>query len=206
MIALVVGNGESRLGLDLKEFSKDYILVGCNALHRETTVEHLVCCDRRMVEEAIVSDNASKSKIYVRPDWINYFRNIKDDERIHQVPELPYKGNTKADDPIHWGSGPYAVLVAAQLEHVQTILLLGFDLYSNNEKVNNIYKGTKNYNDENSHPVDPSYWIYQISKVFQNYPDKSFIIFNDKKWQMPKEWQQKNVTFEELAIKNLTFA
>lgn len=159
-----------------------------------------------MGEEAIVSENTSNTKIYVRSDWFNYFRKIKKDKRIHQVPELPYKGNTKADDPIHWGGGPYAVLVAAQLEHVETIILVGFDLYSKNERVNNLYKGTKNYKDKNSQPVDPSYWIYQIAKIFQYYPKKSFIIFNDRKWEMPKSWKQKNVSFEILESKNLTFA
>ena len=206
MIALVVGNGESRSGIDIQSFSQDYILVGCNALHRESTVEHLVCCDRRMGEEALLGKHTKNTKIYVRPDWFNYFRKIKKDKRIHQVPDLPYQGNTKADDPIHWGSGPYAVLVAANLEHVETIMLVGFDLYSKNEKVNNLYKGTKNYSNQNSKPVDPSYWIYQISKVFQNYPDKSFVIFNDAKWEMPRQWKQPNVSFEVLATKNLTVA
>lgn len=206
MIALVVGNGESRLGLDLKEFSKDYILVGCNALHRETTVEHLVCCDRRMGEEAILSETTKNSKIYVRPDWFNYFRKIKKDKRINQVPELPYQGKTKADDPIHWGSGPYAVLVAANLEHVETILMVGFDLYSTNEKLNNIYKGTPNYGDKNSKPVDPSFWVYQIGKVFEHFPNKSFIVFNNEKWKNPPFWKRPNVSFEILESKNLTFA
>jgi|SRR6056300_11477 hypothetical protein len=206
MIALVAGNGESRLGIDIQSFSQDYILVGCNALHRETTTEHLVCCDRRMGEEAILGKNTTNTKIYVRPDWFNYFRKIKKDKRIHQVPDLPYKGNTKADNPIHWGSGPYAVLVAAALENVETVLLLGFDLYSKNEMVNNVYKGTKNYSDKKSKSVDPSYWIYQIGKIFQHYPEKNFIIFNDSKWEMPRQWKHQNVSFEVLATKNLTIA
>ena len=206
MIALVVGNGESRTGINIQSFSQDYILVGCNALHRETTTEHLICCDRRMGEEAILSENTKHTKIYVRADWFNYFRKIKKDKRINKVPELPYKGNTKADDPIHWGSGPYAVLVAASLENVETIMLVGFDLYSSNNTVNNMYKGTKNYSDKNSKPVDPSYWIYQIAKVFHHYPQKNFVILNDHKWEIPRQWKISNVSFELLATKNLTLA
>ena len=67
--------------------------------------------------------------------------------------------------------------------------MIGFDLNSENNTVNNIYKSTENYNDADSGPVDPSYWIYQIDKVFENFPDVSFTYYNNKPW--PTE--QKNV-------------
>jgi hypothetical protein len=196
-VSMVVGNGESRSSIEIDKFKDDYMLIGCNALHRDTRVEHLVCCDRRMVEEAVESENTTRSKIYVRPDWYKYFRKIQKDKRIHQVPDIPYKGNKKQDNPIHWGSGTYAVLLAAELSN--TVLLVGFDLYPNNDKVNNIYKGTNNYSKKDSKPVDPSFWIYQIGKVFQHYKDTDFIIWNKADWVMPKEWQYPNVSFEEIS-------
>lgn len=196
-IALVLGNGESRSKINLSNFLKDYTVIGCNALHRDFIVDHLVCCDRRMGEEAIISENTKTTQIYVREDWFKYFRKIKKDKRIFEVPKLPYEGNLKQDQPFHWGSGPYAVLLAAQLEYT-TVILAGFDLYGINERVNNIYKDTKNYSKHDSNPVDPSYWIYQIGKVFQNYPNTDFIIWNNVDWKMPKEWQYPNVKFEHL--------
>ena len=81
MQSLVVGNGESRNLIDLNAFSKDHILIGCNALHRDLIVDHLVCCDRRMVEEAVESPNTSQTKIYAREDWFKYYRKIKKDRR-----------------------------------------------------------------------------------------------------------------------------
>lgn len=197
MPILVIGNGESRKHINLKEFSKDYTLVGCNAIHRDMEVEHLVCCDRRMVEEATHSGNTSLTKIYARPDWARHYRKIQKDKRVHQVPDLPYEGELKQDQPIHWGSGPYAVLLASRLDS-SDITLIGFDLYPSNEKVNNIYKGTEHYSKKESNPVDYNFWIYQIAKVFKYSPDKKFIIKNKSDWKVPREWKYGNVIFEPL--------
>jgi hypothetical protein len=98
------------------------------------------------------------------------------------------------DDPFHWGSGPYAVLLGSTLD--DKINLLGFDLYSTDNKVNNMYKGTEGYNSADSHAVDHSYWIYQIAKVFEWFPNKTFRIYNQKDWNMPKEWNLANVSLD----------
>lgn len=203
MIAVAIGNGESRAGVNLNKFKKDHVLVGCNALHRDIVVDHLVCCDRRMIEESLSSNNTSNTEIYVRNDWLNFYST--QDSRIKQVPQLPYEGNTKADMPIHWGSGPYAVLVAATLS-VDTVMLLGFDLYSKDQNFNNVYKDTKHYKSKESSPVDHSFWEYQIAKVFENFPNKNFVILNDNEWILPTSWNRPNVVIEVLVTKNLTSA
>jgi hypothetical protein len=194
--ALVVGNGESRNSVDLNCFTKDYETIGCNALHRDYKVDHLVCCDRRMIEESIKSENTNYTQIYVRPDWFRYFRKVRKDKRIHSVPELPYNGDKKEDQPLHWGSGPYAVLLASQLQ--DTVMMIGFDLYSSDGFVNNIYKGTDNYALPQSNPVDYVFWIYQIAKVFKHNPEKYFIVWNHAEWNMPKQWNYPNVSFENI--------
>lgn len=203
MHCLVIGNGESRRGINLQNFP-NHILVGCNAIHRDHPVDHLICCDRRMVEEAIISDHTTNTKIYVRPEWFKYFRKIKKDKRINQVPDLPYEGNNKIDHPFHWGSGAYAILVAANL-NPQSITLIGFDLYPLKEKINNLYKGTNNYAPSKAKPVDSAYWVYQISKVFNYFPNIEFNILNKEDWEIPKTWKYSNVKFNILATKNLTF-
>lgn len=199
--ALVIGNGESRKNINIPEFARGYDTIGCNAIHRDGAVDYIVCCDRRMVEEAVKSENTKYTEIHVRPDWFHYFRKIRKDRRIKQVPKLPYQGEQKQDQPLHWGSGPYAVLLAATQEH-ETVMMIGFDLYPSNDKVNNLYKGTPNYSKEDANPVDPSYWVYQISKVFQYYPETDFVIWNHSDWTMPKLWQRKNVRFESFTKDN----
>jgi hypothetical protein len=192
--AVVIGNGESRRGVDLESYKLSHTVIGCNALHRDLVVEHLVCCDRRMAAEATENIQTKDTLIYVRSDWFHYFRKIKKNKNIRVVPTLPYIGETKKDKPDHWGSGVYAILLAACLEF-DTVEIIGFDLYSTNQMVNNIYKDTNNYSNSTSHCVDPSFWIYQIFKIFIHYPNTQFIIRNRHNWIMPTEWQKKNVSF-----------
>lgn len=184
---IAVGNGESRKHLNLN--SKNNI-VGCNALHRDVPINHLVCVDRRCVQEALKSSNCTNTKIYTRPEWVGYFN----DPRVCKVPPLPYQGTARPDEPFQWGSGGYAILLAATMS--DNIELIGFDLWSKDSKINNVYKGTPNYNSADSHRVDPSYWIYQISKVFECFPDKYFTVYNNDDWSMPSSWKKANVEFK----------
>lgn len=195
--AVVIGNGESRAKVNLDLLST-FTTIGCNAIFRDIKVDHLVCCDRRMVEESLQYQETS---IYTRNRYYKDFRKLKKLRHINQLPDLPYTGLEKKDQPEHWGSGPYAVLLALHL-NFNKIFLVGFDLYGNNNKVNNIYKDTKNYSCKDNMAVDPSYWIYQIKKIFQIYPQAHFTIVNTENWTMPREWRLPNIKF--LDIKNFT--
>lgn len=206
MHCLVVGNGESRRGIDISKFSNRFETVGCNAIHRDFKVDHLVCCDRRMVDESVESDNTKDTKIYVREEWYRYYRKVRKDKRIQVVPSIPYQELRKQDKPINWGSGTYAILVAANL-NPKSITLLGFDLYPTDDKVNNVYKGTVNYSSKDSKPIDYSYWEYQIFQTIKNFPEIEFRIYNKHTWKLPKSWNQDNVYFENFdLIKDLTLA
>ena len=191
--ALVIGNGESRRNVDLNLFS-DYTLIGCNAIHRDFKVDHLICCDRRMAEEATNNENIQDTKVYVRESWHHYFRKIKKNKNVLLLPDLPYVGESKKDHPDHWGSGGYAVLLAATLGFKE-IELLGFDLYPKENTVNNIYKGTINYAKEGAQAIDYSFWVYQIAQLFKHFPNTTFTIRNNQHWIMPTEWQKSNVKF-----------
>ena len=190
---VVIGNGESRKFIDLETF-RSKKLIGCNAVHRDHIVDHLICCDRRMADEAVQNPKTADTLIYVRPSWFHYFRKIRKHKNIRVLPELPYKGELKKDDPDHWGSGGYALLLAARLAFTE-IELIGFDLYPTNLKVNNVYKGTTNYSRPDAQPVDYAYWVYQINRVFMHFPDQKFVIRNIGDWNMPREWQKNNVEF-----------
>lgn len=191
---LVIGNGESRKPVKLNLLKNNFTLFGCNAICRDYEIDHLVCVDRRMVKEAL----AYKVKnIYTRNDWKRYFPS----NDVRTVPELPYQGSNRWDEPFHWGSGPYALLLSATMDPAECHLI-GFDLQSTTSTVNNIYKGTDNYVDKNHRPVDPRYWLKQNAKVFELFPNIQFTIYNTKDWELPKDWQFDNVTKKE--IKYLT--
>ena len=195
--ALVIGNGESRSSIDLENYRNDYVLVGCNAVHRDLNVDHLICCDKRMAEEAAKA--TACPTIYTRTDWITYFKSTY--PNVEQLPELPYSGTLKQDLPINWGSGVYALLLATTLP-VSTITVIGFDLYPTNDTVNNIYKDTVNYAKSSSRPVDYSYWVYQTAKLIELNPNKTFQFVNNEEWSIPLEWKKFNV--QSLTINSFT--
>ena len=80
-----------------------------------------------------------------------------------------------------------------------TVDLLGFDLYSVDKKVNNMYKGSRNYADADSKEIDPSFWIHQIGKCMEHYSHKKFRVFNKEGWEMPDKWKLDNVEFHDIT-------
>jgi hypothetical protein len=191
---LVIGNGESRRHIDLKKYINLVTTVGCNALHRDVTVDHLVCCDQRMLREALDNPKSVNSLIYVREEWYHTFRKLMKNKNIRQLPDIPYAGKSRADLPRNWGSGTYAHLIAGSLNY-QTIYMLGFDLYGIGKNTNNVYKDSNNYAAKNSQSVDPAYWIYQSGKIFNHFSNKKFIVVNNNNWIMPDSWKCSNVEF-----------
>ena len=190
----VFGNGESRINIDIESLSG--MKFGCNAIMRDYHMDHLVCVDRRMVDEAVKTVANSLTIVYTREDWIERYKGI---ERVRTVPKLPYNGMTRPDQPFQWGSGPYALLLAAMKSRGETVHLIGFDLYSNTHDVNNLYKGTPNYAKAESRNIDPRYWIHQIGKVFECFPYHTYKIYAPKNWEMPKAWNKPNVLLDKLS-------
>ena len=190
----VFGNGESRTSVDIDKL--DGIKIGCNAIYRDYAVDHLVCVDRRMVNEAIDNGANDYALVYTREDWLSQYKQFK---RIRAVPVLPYNGTERWDEPFQWGSGPYAVLLAAKLCKGDTVRLLGFDLYSSTATVNNVYKSTCNYDSADKRAVDPRYWIHQIGKIFEIYPRRTFRIYQEQGWELPKAWNYPNVSVDKIS-------
>ena len=52
----VFGNGESRTSVNISNL--EGIKVGCNAIYRDYTMDHLICVDRRMVRTISVGKRA----------------------------------------------------------------------------------------------------------------------------------------------------
>ena len=176
---LVIGNGESRKDIDISAFNETK--VGCNAIIRDFFVDHLVCVDRRMVKEALTKNTI----VYTRQDWASQYTTNKN---VTTVPDLPFQ----------WGSGPYAVLLSAKLCTDLTVRLIGFDLHSTTNTVNNVYKGTSNYDAANKNAVDPRYWVHQMHKVFEWFPNIQFKIYQTKDWTLPKRWKKLNVSVDNI--------
>lgn len=191
----VVGNGISRTNYPLRKLQG--WIIGCNAIHRDYVVDEIVAVDRRMVEEIQLNEKYKDTIIYTRRDWLNFYPGST---QIKSVPDLPYKGLHKFDNPLHWNSGPYALLIAA-LKNPHTINLLGFDLYGVGKTYNNYYMNTPNYGKSGDRPVGHSFWVVQLAKLFELYPSINFIQWQHPNWQIPFQWKGfKNLTIKEISV------
>jgi len=186
----IIGNGESRRGFDLSTLKQFSDVIGCNAQFRDYNFETFVCCDKHMCQEA-ANTVGKKTTIYTRKDWAPQFAmwpNVK------PLPDLPVEGDERPDEPFHWGTGPYAGVVALSYKP-KVVFMIGFDLHSTNNEVNNIYKNTTGYQ-YIKRPVDPRYWIHQFQKLFE-LDNCRWIIVNHKDWQMPDGWKKQKNVFQE---------
>ena len=191
---IVIGNGESRLNLNLNQLNGPK--VGCNAIYRDHKVDYLVCVDRRMMNEALRAKENLQTLVYTRQDWYHQY---KDSIGVRELPKLPYTGTERWDEPFQWGSGPYAVLLGAMYNKEKKVKLIGFDLYSKTNLVNNTYKGTPNYDDADKRAIDPSYWIHQIGMVFNCFPKIQFTIYQEPNWELPKAWNYPNIIVDKIS-------
>ena len=138
-IAFCIGNGESRTGLDLDQFKQYGTLYGANAVYRDTEVDHLVCCDKRMVNESL--HNNYKGTVYTRPDWYNQFAT----PQVRCLPSFRWPESSKWTKHFHWGSGLHAVYLACK-QGASICVMIGHDFYSIDGKHNNIYKDKRKSN------------------------------------------------------------
>jgi hypothetical protein len=182
----VIGNGQSRQCFALNQIQNH--IIGCNAVHRDHTCDEYVAVDIRMVEEILRNEANQGKVVYTRDDWIHKY---KDKKEVKSLPPLPFTGINKSDQPFHWNSGPYAVLVAA-LKNPKQIYLLGFDLWSKTSFVNNMYKGTTNYAGAHDRRVTPDFWIHQLKNLFNHFQEIEFIQLQPDNWRIPDPWKNIN--------------
>ena len=93
------------------------------------------------------------------------------------------------------GKWPYAVLLACQLSN--DIKLIGFDLHSKDQYMNNIYKDTTNYNNSDHHYIDPRYWIHQIG-VLMICIQLLNLKYTKQMELQPNNWKLPNVSVDSL--------
>lgn len=181
--AFVLGNGKSRLQVDLHELRAHGKIYGCNALYRDFTPDVLVSTDRPMATEIENSGYAECNEFWTR------------------MPN-PYKFANKIDINYGFSSGPIAISLAARYGH-NTVYLLGFDLIGDNGGINNVYAGTANYRPTHDKETYWGNWLNQIYAIMKDqFPKTRFIRCVDQTGFKPPEWKQlgnySEITYTEL--------
>jgi len=138
--------------------------------------------------------NINQSTIKV--SWINQ------PEESHSLRDLEPILNEKTGD-FGWACGASSGYVSICREKPKKIYMIGHDLHSQNNKINNMYKSTKHYTAADNGPTPAVNWIRQWKTLFEVFPDIEFIKVNrandgrDKVNCPIQEWE---------GIKNLKYA
>ena len=153
--AFILGNGQSRLAVDLNKLMEVGTVFGCNGLYRDFTPHCLVATDRPIAEEIQNSGYAQKHRFHTR-------KPIESLGGKFLVKE--YKG---------FSSGPNAAALALVDGH-SDIYLIGMDLGTTNGMFNNIYAGTQFYKKELDPPTFPGNWINQVVTLTKDFESRQF--------------------------------
>lgn len=186
--AFVLGNGTSRLRLNLPNLKGNGVVYGCNALYREFEPTHLVAVDVKMINEIIGAGYHKTHSVWTNPNkgvatkhGVNFFS--------------PHKG---------WSSGPTALWFAATQQH-KHIFIFGFDYQGINGKFNNVYADTFNYKKSSDAATFHGNWLNQTEKTINEYKQISFYKVSAAGSFVPDKLRNlanlTNMTFEEFEEK-----
>ena len=198
-IAFVLGNGESRKGIQIEDLKQHGTVFACNGVYRTDTPDFLIAVDPKMIHEIAESDYPIKHQV-----WSNFNAQYNKNEKI--------KNHVKWFQPsLGWSSGPTALRMACDRKFKE-IYILGFDYqgyrdkkHTNMHKFNNLYKDTRNYKKSTDEATFYGNWMNQTKRCLQDFKDVKFYRVIPEGWFQPKdlEWK-KNITHmtpEELASK-----
>jgi len=102
-----------------------------------------------------------------------------------------------------WSCGPTSGLVAIhQNKDLEELYMIGHDLKSFDDKINNMYKSTQNYGDERNKPIPDVNWVNQWKELMMENPKIKFIKVNPKGI---KGGDPVNTTVSEWTVKNLDY-
>ena len=89
-----------------------------------------------------------------------------------------WEGETVGPEDPGWSSGATAMYIGCKVEQPKTCYLIGMDMYSTTDFINNLYKSTHGYLNEDESAVTPQNWVTQMGRVMVRYKDIQFIKVN----------------------------
>ena len=154
--AFVLGNGVSRLAVDLNQLKQRGRIYGCNALYREFAPDVLVSTDKGIAQAIQNSGYAQNNIMYTRKP-------------------LPGLGaRTVPQSYFGFSSGPIAVAIAA-MDRNLAVYLVGFDMGpTQHNRFNNVYADTEFYKKSSANPTFTGNWVRQLVTIMKDFPTTSF--------------------------------
>ena len=170
--------------------SKEYVMHGAN-------LQGIITQIKKNGEK--VKKNVNNATIKV--SW------IKEPDYSTSLTDICIENNGKGERrDFGWACGASAGYVAIHREKPDEVYLIGHDLHSATDKVNNLYKGTKHYVAPENGPTPAVNWINQWFTLADWNPKVKFIKvnrYNDGRDQVNgpiKEWEsRKNITYTDYS-------
>ena len=154
--AFVLGNGVSRLEVDLSALKREGTVYGCNALYRTFAPHTLVATDTPIATAIQESGYSAEHRMYTRKPIPGL--------GAQRVPQQYYG----------FSSGPIATALAALDKNV-AVYLIGFDMGPVNfDKFNNVYADTEFYKKSSARPTFTGNWVKQLVQVMRDFPTTNF--------------------------------
>ena len=180
-VAFVLGNGQSRKGIDLNNLKDKGTVFACNAVYRTHQPHWLVAVDPKMMLEIAETDYVVHNKVYS-----NYNNQYEKHQKLldHVTWSTPSLG---------WSSGPTALKLACE-QGYKEIYILGFDYQGmavdtkkNRFHLNNIYGDTRNYKKNNDEATFYGNWMNQTKRCLLDFKDVNFHRVIPNGWFKPKD-------------------
>ena len=248
-----LGNGESRLQLDLEKLRGKGVIYGCCRLYQDFTPDVLIAVDHGMMHEIYHSGYTQKHESFFR-DWTRLPADVYDmtlsglsppdmnEKKLledYDFVQANDRGNSKEfvmhgvnlqgavqivkqyekdfpnankeiikkkinktkiniswiKEPCKakdirdympekgdkgWSSGTSAAWIACEKEKPDEVFIIGHDLYSSGNFINNVYKDTKHYQIARSQATPCINWITQWRSLINEHPKIKFWKVNEK--------------------------
>ena len=198
-IAFVLGNGESRKGIEINDLMAKGTVFACNGVYRTHRPHWLIAVDPKMMLEIAETDYTLHNKVYS-----NFNAQYQKHQKLldHVTWSKPSLG---------WSSGPTALRLACD-KQFKDIYILGFDYQGHNDgtnksrfRFNNVFKDTRNYKKSQDEATFYGNWMNQTKRCLQDFPDAQFHRVIPEAWFKPKdlEWKDNmdHLTTEEFLAK-----
>ena len=194
--ATILGNGRSRLAIDLDQVHAKTITYGCNAIHRDFATDYLIALDAGIVFEIIDANSHLKSRFYTQTQ-----RRL--DDRMQNDTQLRKHINIIPPAIKLSDSGNTAIKLACLNKH-KTVYLVGFDygvMPDKPKEYNNVYRSTTHYLPIANNQVNLANgksWKLRMQETLRAYPTIEFkrVVYNCESVHT-KQTNYKEITVEQ---------
>ena len=224
----VIGNGASRKNVNLDILKQHGKIIGCNALYRDFTPDHLFANDSIILHEILSSDYPKHHEVFLLKGEIQflseelYFNiimglfNITENEKNDST-EFIVHGMNESEPFLTWLPRNHKLKETSWIETDDILIYntgfnacrLAYELYPDEEiymigfdifgKRNNLYDGTHGYYDPNTKHHEEQGWISIFNKLPSIYPNINIRRVID---HGPELENIQSITYKELCLQS----